>query len=797
MFKFKMSQENKRYIIRSVITLLIISITLVFGAYFWLRGSLPAIDGVFPSKTISQPVEIIRDKNAVPHIFAKNEKDAFFALGLAHAQDRLWQMELMRRAGSGRLSEILGRAALPFDKYTRTLGFYKSAQDRIAFLPPKLHQQITAYVAGINYHIDNHRGPLSPEFVVLQHRPEPWSMADSLVWSCMMAFQLSQNWWKELLRLRLSEKFNRTQIEDLFPRSKPNNAILNVTKKTFPNSSQLTNLVPRMLTPHSASNAWVISGKRTETGKPILANDPHLAFSAPSLWYLARIITPNNEVVGATVPGVPIVIIGHNKNIAWGLTTAGGDTQDLFVETLVPGQHNLYMTPQGPREFDIHKERIKIRDQTTIYIDVRSSRNGRIISDIVPTKKLPPLEKVLALRSTQMRKNDRTYEALWRINTARSWDDFKKATQLFHSPHQNIFFADRRGDIGMISPGIIPIRNGWDGRWPVDGKALGDTWIGTIPFDSLPQHKNPKSGFLGNANNQIGSENLKYMITKDWDSPYRAERLQQLAQVPQAHTLDTSAAWQLDSYSSAAAKLLPLMLAKLPNNLLNKKAVNILRNWDFHMRRNDSAPLIYTAWVRNFMAHLMQPFALADLGPKPSFLILVLSQKPLWCDVQTTIKKIETCSEALQKSFSLTIRKLIEQNGSDIDQWQWGNKHKAFFKHRIFGQVPILRNFANLEISTSGGDHTLNRGQTDFKNNASDPFLHRHGAGFRVIYDLSKLSQSRFITATGQSGNILSKYYRNFIRKWRNGSYINISGTRDALRKSAIGLLYLNPIEKS
>ena len=793
MFKFKMSHENKHFVTRGFIILIIFSLILVFGTFIWLRSSLPAIDGTFLSKTVSQPVEIIRDKNAVPHIFAKNAEDAFFALGLTHAQDRLWQMELMRRTGSGRLSEILGRAALPFDKYTRTLGFYKSAKDRIGFLSPKLHKQMTAYVAGINYHINNHRGPLSPEFVMLRYRPEPWSMADSLVWSCMMAFQLSQNWWKELLRLRLSEKFSKLRIKDFWPRSHTSSPILNHTKSISPHSTQLKNAVPEMLIPRPASNAWVVSGTRTDTGKPILANDPHLAFSAPSLWYLARIITPDTEIVGATVPGVPITIIGHNKNIAWGLTTAGGDTQDLFIETLIPGQHNLYMTPQGARAFDIQKERIKIRDQTPIDIDVRSSRNGIIISDIVPARKLLPYDQVLTLRSTQMRKNDRTYEAMWQINRARNWAEFKTATHLFHSPHQNIFFADRKGDIGMISPGMIPIRNGWDGRWPADGKTLGDTWIGTVPFDSLPQRKNPDSGFLGNANNQLVSDSRKHIITKDWDAPYRAERLQQLAQVPQTHTLDTSAAWQLDSYSSAAAKLLPLMLAKLPDDLENKKAVDVLRNWDFHMRRNSIAPLIYNAWVRNFMAHLMRPFDLMDLGPKSNFLILVLSQKSLWCDVQTTNNKIENCSEALEKSFSLTLKQLIKQNGNNIDQWRWGNKHKALFKHRIFDQVPLLRYFANLEISTSGGDHTLNRGQTDFNNNASDPFLHRHGAGFRAIYDLSKLSQSRFITATGQSGNILSKHYRNFIRKWRNGSYINISGTRDTLKKSAIGVLRLNP----
>lgn len=800
MSNLAMRPFKKRPITRAFTVLFSTFLFFIIVIFIWLRGSLPVINGELTAKTILQPVNIIRDKNAVPHIFAKNEKDSFFALGLVHAQDRLWQMELMRRTGAGRLSEIIGNTALPYDKYTRTLGCYKSAKAKIKHLSPKSLELMTAYVAGINHHIENHRGPFSPEFIILQHKPEPWSISDSLVWSCMITFQLSQNWWKELLRLRLNEKFTSEQMQDFWINSDQRSATLNLGEKPkviAPISKQVVQAVPNDFIPQPASNAWVLSGTRTNTGKPILANDPHLSFSAPVLWYLARLVTPSTEIVGATVPGVPFTILGHNKNIAWGLTTAGGDTQDLFFETLVNGESDHYQTPEGVRKFKIRPEKFKIRNQQAIKIHVRSSRNGVIISDITKLGNLALDNRVLALKTTQELITDRTHEALYRINKARDWSEFRAATKDFHSPHQNIFFADRTGDIGMISAGIIPIRNGWQGRWPANGENKRFSWIGSIPFEDLPQIVNPQSGFLGNANNRVVTEAYKNLITKDWDPPFRAERMLQLARASRKHSMKTSAAWQMDNYSSAAAQLLPIMLAKLPDKLKNMRVVTALKNWDFHMRRNSNAPLIYNAWTRNFMAYLMKPFGLTDLGPRPSFLVQVLLKKPSWCAKPMLIIRESNCSKALEESLVLTIKQLVNQNGEDVDKWRWGNKHKAVFKHQLFDKVPILRRFANLTISSSGGDHTLNRGQTNFSNTPEDPFLHRHGAGYRAIYNLDKLGQSKFIIATGQSGNIFSKFYGNFIRAWRDGSYISISGTGKKLKLNAIGVLHLRPLSNA
>ena len=774
-------------LIRSAGYLLVLVIVGTSGLLVWLLSSLPKIDGMISVPGLAAPVEIVRDTNAVPHIFAKGSEDAYFALGLCHAQDRLWQMEMMRRTGAGRLSEIMGAPTLSIDKFTRTLGFYRSAEVRAGEMPSDLRKQMDAYAAGVNYHIDNHDGPLSPEFTLLNHTPEPWRTADSLVWSRMMAFRLSQNWRKELFRLRLQTVLTKSQIDDFWPSN-------NLGPITLGNPSQAASLlkaVPPTFRPKSASNAWVLSGKRTASGKPILANDPHLGFNAPGLWYLARIKTPKFEITGATVPGVPITVIGHNGTIAWGLTTTGGDSQDLFIEKIDPKDKNRYLAPNGPRAFHVRTEIIKVKGTDSVTLHVRTTRNGPVISDIsTPAQRVKIAGQLLALKSIAARADDRTHEALYRINRAKDWKEFLAATKLFHSPQQNLFYADVTGDIGMIAPARLPLRNGWDGRWPADGTNRNHRWIGFIPYDGLPKRYNPSVGFIGNANNQLVPNSYPYLISKDWDAPYRARRLKALAAGNSEHTLDDSAAWQMDHTSEAARELLPLMLQQLQER--ETKALKRLIAWDYQMDKDKPEPLLYSAWVRFFMIELMKPYGLRDLAPMPAFLVKVLRDKPNWCDHPTTNKR-ESCKPLLAASLRKAIKKLSQYLGKNIGDWKWGEMHRATFKHRLFDRIPIIKLWGNLSIPTDGGDHTLNRGQTTFGDDGLNPFSHRHGAGFRVIYDLGDLQKSRFIIATGQSGNIFSKYYGNFLQPWRDGRYIHVFGEPNRIRKRALGALLLVP----
>jgi penicillin amidase len=787
-------KSKKRWLsglIKGVSYFTLVLVIAVVGIFLWLRSSLPQLNGSITVSGISAPINIIRDENAIPHIFAKSAEDAYFALGFAHAQDRLWQMETMRRAGAGRLSEIMGKATLPIDKFSRHLGFYRTAEARAERMPPDLKQQMDAYAAGVNHYIKHHDGPLSPEFVLLNHEPEPWRASDSLVWSRMMAFRLSQNWWKELFRLRLRGTFSNAQIDELWPSGKGSPVTLPLAKQ----AAAVLDAVPEIFQPKSASNAWVFSGTRTASGKPILANDPHLGFDAPGLWYLARIKTPDFEVTGATAPGVPITILGHNGTIAWGLTTTGGDTQDLFIETIDPENKDRYLTPDGPRAFALRTELIKVKDGETFSLNIRSTRNGPVMSDISSSaKKLNLTKTVLALKSPGFRADDKSHEALYRINRAQNWSQFLGAARLLHTPQQNIFYADILGNTGMIAPARIPIRNGWEGRWPTDGQNPARVWNGFVPFEALPRAHNPGRGFIGNANNQLVPDSYPYLITKDWEASFRAERLSELEFRGGQHRMKDSEKWQIDGVSAAARKLLPLMLKNQPTQI--GPILRRLSLWDYDMSRKKPEPLIYNAWVRALMKELMTPYGQGDLGPIPDFLISVLRDKQAWCDDPRT-KKNEKCDDRVSASLNQALEQLSEQYGPNMDDWQWGRAHRAIFKHRLFDHVPIIRHWANLEIATDGGDHTLNRGQTAFGNTSERPYQHRHGAGYRAIYDLSNLDASRFMIATGQSGNIFSQFYGNLLVSWRDGGYIPIAGKQEQLKMRAIGALRLVPAPKA
>ena len=431
------------------------------GGYLWVRTSLPQINGSVTLAGLDSPVEIVRDADAVPHIFAKNPKDAYFALGYVHAQDRLWQMEFLRRLGAGRLAEVLGESAVDTDRFIRTLGLYRFAEAILETTSPEVRVALEAYAAGVNAWLATRSGLLPPEFILLRFEPEPWRPADSLVWSRLMALRLGRNWKTELLRARLAGKVPPKSLDELWPGDPPGAPVTlaSATHGARLALDALWNAIEAGLATDSGSNGWVVHGSLTETGKPILANDPHLRFGAPVLWYLARIEAPGLTVTGVTVPGVPFTLLGHNGSIAWGFTNAGGDVEDLFVETVDPNDPTNYLAPEGSRPFVMRREVIGVKGGKTIAMTVRETRHGPVISDVSKdTARVADTGRVIALATPALRPDDRTMEALFAINRAQNWEDFRAATAKFHTPQQNLFFAATDGDIGFISPGRIPVR---------------------------------------------------------------------------------------------------------------------------------------------------------------------------------------------------------------------------------------------------------------------------------------------------------------------------------------------------
>ncbi len=466
-----------RKIAMGIASLIVVLSAIGVGAFIYLRGSLSRTSGSITLTGLSKPVEIFRDANGVPHVFAESAEDAYFALGFVHAQDRLWLMEFTRRLGAGRLAEVLGEPTLKFDRFFRTLGLYRLAEANYEQLSPEVREAYDAYAAGVNAWLRARSGALPLEFLLLGVEPEPWRPADSLVWGRLMAIRLGKNWRTEALRAQIlnvlvAKGLPRERLDQLWPGSNgANPSTIESARRAARLSESLLASIPTDEVSGGASNAWVLHGTRTSTGKPLLANDPHLAFGVPILWYLVRIETPDLSVTGVTLPGAPLTILGHNNRIAWGITNGYGDNEDLFVETIDPGNADAYLSSTGPRDFDIREETIPVEDGEPVRLRVRETYHGPVISGVSEdAAKIAKKGTVIALASAALREDDSTVEALYAINRAGDWTDFLAAAARFHTPQQNLMFASRDGHIGFIVAGRLPLRRSGDGRFPVPGK---------------------------------------------------------------------------------------------------------------------------------------------------------------------------------------------------------------------------------------------------------------------------------------------------------------------------------------
>lgn len=765
----------------------------ILGASVLPFLSLPPVSGQIGLGTGSPEAIIRRDGNGVPSIEATTLRDAYFALGYVHAQDRLWQMEGMRRLGAGRLSEIVGSATLPVDRTMRTLGLYRLAEGDAEALPPARRAEIDSYAAGINAWLGDHRNTLPPEFALLGFRPEQWKPTDSLVWARIMAMRLSGNWQEELLRLGLSGELTIRQIAELWPDGGDVPQATGQTAAAADPASIRAILasIIAAVPPTTASNAWAIGGELTESGAPILANDPHLGFSAPVLWYLARIETPETVLAGVTVPGVPVVLLGRNRKLAWGMTTTHSDTQDLFVERTDPANPDRYSTPDGWRDMEVRIEEIRVRDGETEKLTVRATRHGPVISDLdgVGDGKL-----TLALRASALEPADGIAGAVLELTHAGSVDAAIDALRAAGAPQQNVVLADRDGAIAMISPARVPVRKEGDGRAPVDGESGAHDWGGFVPYNELPLVRGENGGWIGNANNRPVAPNYPHLLTADWPSADRMQRLAGQLSEATPRTPAANAALQMDVVSAMATQLLPRMLALTEaGDSATRAALDLLKGWDHAMRADRPEPLVFALWLRNFARALYadETGALySSFGePRPDFLRFALSPEGAgWCDDITTAEKSESCGEILTASLADTVAML----GGDPLETTWGERHHAVFSHTIFRHVPVLGGLTTINAPTSGGAGTLNRGGYG-RNEAGDSFPHIHGAGYRAVYDLSPSETADVIIATGQSGNPVSGRYRNLFDDWLDDRRLRYSTRPGSFKASPHQVLTIGP----
>ena len=791
----------KRWIIRIVggSGAIVALLALVVGGFFFsFRLSLPKYEGTLEAAEIEAPLRIVRDKHAIPHILAQSITDAAFGLGYAHAQDRLWQMEMSRRYVQGRLAEMFGESLFETDVQLRTLGVYAAAINSVAHFTPEARQILESYAAGVNSFLYAHEGPLPIEFTLAGITPEPWQPADSVAVIKGMAMSLSGNAGSESERISLLAILGKSSVEDfLAPFS--DGPIPNYVDKLFAATQMGSGYgIPSI----AASNNWVVDGTQSVTGLPLVANDPHLGFSIPSTWYLAHLSIPGEDMVGGTLAGVPAIIVGRNRHVAWGVTNTGPDTQDLYVERLDADDPELYQIPEGWVEFDSRTETISMRFGREETVRVRSSRHGPLMEHGHYAEIAPP-GHVISLAWTALAGDDTSIEAILAINRSTNAADMRLAGELYITPMQNIVFADDSGDIGQIGlilPGRVPLRseaNDSLGLVPAPGWEARYDWLGYIPTDEFPYFTNPPSGRLVTANNKTVPDVYPYLLSRSWEPPYRHDRIEELLALTSRHEVGSFRKIQLDIIDSYAVNLTPRLVASGPFEGKAAEVAKLMENWDGSTSRDRPEPLIFAAWARAlskriYADELGQAFE-NHWGFREDFILRVLDNvdgQSRWCDNRITVQS-EACAGRIRLALDDAIYELSATFGEDISLWRWGDAHISVHEARPFGNFPIIGSLFNREIAVDGGAFTVQRADYRFQGNR--PYAAVHGAGYRGIYDIANIDASLYVVSTGQSGIFFSQHYDDLMELWAAGDYVTIPTNRETIDREANSVLNITP----
>jgi len=779
-----------RWLGHIVVVVLLLLVVAGAGAWIYLQKSLPQIAGEARVAGITQALEITRDVEGIPHVFAKTERDGWFAIGYLHAQDRLWQMEVQRRVAYGRISEAFGEVAYDTDRLMRTLGFAPLAAKILERLDDDTRAALSAYADGVNAFLAT--DPVLPvEFHVLGVKPEPWKPEHTIAWMQVMAWDLSGNWRAELGRMRFSAKLGRERAMQMLPGAPGEQPpAWPDFKALYAELEPTAGALLAKFAPHEeaiGSNSWVVSGARSVTGKPLLANDPHLGLQAPAIWYFAHIAIPGRDLVGVTLPGVPFIVLGRNDRVAWTLTTTTSDTQDLFIERIAPDDPSSYLTPTGRAKFEVREETIRVRGEER-KIRVRSTRHGPVLSDVVKTMgEAAPKGHVIALAWTALTPDTGTARSALRLNRARNRADILDAARDFHSPHQNLVYADSDGRIGFIAPALVPLRrpdNDAMGLVPVPGWIEKYDWQGVLRFEDMPAVDDPADGAIVTANNRITPPGYKPFLGIDWAPPFRAERAAEMLASAPRHSLESFRGMQADTRSRLAREMLPLALAAKPEKPEGQEALAMLKGWNGEMALDSAQALVFAAWYRE-LTRLVYADELGDLfreswDIRAPFMMSVMKDGSLarWCDDSRT-PAVETCADLAGRAFDFAAADLRKRYG-DPKGWRWGAAHFAASDHRPFGFVPVLSRIFNVAPQTSGDAYCLNVGHYFIRDEAR-PFASRHAASMRAIYDFSDLDKSLFMHSTGQSGNILSPWYASYAERWARVEYFTIPTKREAI----------------
>lgn len=813
-----------RWLMRAFLALAVLAAGGLALAYYLASRSLPDYNAQLSLVGPEQEITIVRDRYAVPHILSKDDHDAFFGLGFVHAQDRLWQMTLLRRTAQGRLSEIFGPETLPIDTLIRALDLSGYARDAVAAQTPETRAALEAYADGVNAWLkvvqEKALGRGAPEFLLFSPDISPWLPADSIAIQKLVALQLTDKASMETLRARLSLALPPERLRDILPDS-PDAPVMALPQfsELFPDApapDRFAALTRNPLDPvplpgfGGASNAFAAGGARTSAGAPLLATDPHLPLSAPSIWMLARMDLSTGPVIGATIPGMPAILIGRNPDVGWGLTSSYLDDQDIYIEKQNPDDPGEYLTPSGWQKFETRQATIAVKGAAPVTVTLRRSRHGPVIpGDAFGASAITPPGHVATLAWTALTAEDRSIAAAMGLMRAKTAQEAREAMRDEVAPSQNVTIADRHS-VALQMAGAAPRRQAGStskGRLPSPGWLAVNDWQGMRSFEENPWVQDPPSGIVVNTNNRITDAAFPDHLSFDWGDSFRIVRASRLLGDRQYHSRDSFVEIQTDAVSEAARALLPLIArdlwysgepaAKGTAERQRQVALERLANWNGEMSEHTPEPLIYAAWVRALQRRLTQDELgpLASLMPQadPVFIERVFRNTDgagVWCDVKQTTA-VETCTEMARRALDDALVELDDRYGTHLESWRWGDAHPALQVHQTLGKVPVLRSLVNIRQSTSGGDQTLLRGQSPAT--GPEPYANVHAAGFRAVYDFSDPDSSVYIISTGESGHPLSRHYDDLSTLWRGAEYIPMSLDPALARAGAVGVTTLQP----
>jgi len=776
----------KKWLLASAGVLAVIAITAFIVFTWFMNKSKPIIDGELAVSILDKDVTVTRDDKGVPHIFAETDADLYRAQGFVQAQDRLFQMDLARRQASGRLSEIIGEATINTDKHFRTFSLRNAAEKSLEAYDADSKQVLEWFAEGVNAFIDQAKSTntLSYEFALLGYEPEQWTVVDSLTIGKYMAYDLGGNWNTLAFRHWALQNFDEEKAKELFITYPENASSIIEANKNNPVSvaGQFnTELLPNEF---NGSNNWVVSGDKTKSGKPILADDPHLGLSTPSIWYQMHLQSPEQNVSGVIFAGIPGVILGHNDEIAWGVTNVGPDVQDLYIEIPNPDNPTQFRYDGEWEQAEVRNEPIKVKDGETVDFEVIVTKHGPIMTDLVFKETEPSAEFSMQWTALQPTTELR---AVLGFNKSKSWDDFEQALEDFKAPAQNFVFASKDGTIAYKANGQIPLRKQGDGQLPVPGDSSDYGWEGFIPWDELPTVVNPEEGFIATANNEVIGEEYPYHITDFWAQPYRFERIKEVLEANDSLTVEDMMNLQMDQHNLYAREFLPDLLTSIKSMDKDKKyseVIALLEDWNLVDAKELGAPLVFHTLMLQLQEVLFKEqmpedmynmmygkFNITDQLLRKTY----AGETSIWMEEQGGV------DAAVYKAFERTVAQIEDQFGKTVSKWQWGDFHQLTFDHSLGSASPILAAYFNAKKVPIGGSKvTVQAADNDLAGNVN------HGASWRFVADVGDLSSAYHIVGPGQSGHVKSDWYQDQVMDWANGNYHETFVQKEAIKGNTV-----------